>query len=141
MVAFVKRYIPSGIFMFGLIGVLGFAIDGGLLTLLYSWAGRSIYISRLISFTVATATTWYLNRNFTFGTHRSARGSASNQYLRYVLVQVGGGLVNLAVFVASIYLFGWLRNIPIVPLGVGAVFGMLFNYILSRVYVFGGARG
>ncbi|HJW23822.1 MAG TPA: GtrA family protein [Rhodocyclaceae bacterium] len=136
-----KRYVSSGILTFGLIGVLGFAIDGGLLTLLYSWAGRNIYLSRLVSFTVATATTWYLNRTLTFGTSRGAGGGASRQYLRYVLVQVGGGLVNLAIFVASIHLFESLRNIPIVPLGLGAVFGMLFNYGLSRTYVFGGAHG
>ncbi|MFA7271085.1 MAG: GtrA family protein, partial [Sterolibacterium sp.] len=87
-------------FQFAVIGGIGFAIDGGLLTLLSILWGMNVYVARLVSFLTATLSTWWLNRKHTFGMAPSGEFRAhANEYTRYFFIQVGGGLINLAVFV------------------------------------------
>lgn len=133
--AFLIRLIPEGGLSFGLIGGIGFFVDGGILTLLTSWLLMNVYVARAISFPIATVVTWYLNRSFTFRAH-TARNISKEEYLRYLIVQIGGGLLNLAVFIALVHSFNWMNNLPILPLAIGAVFGMVFNYTFSRIWVF-----
>jgi putative flippase GtrA len=122
---------------FALIGGVGFAIDGGVLTLLATLYGANIYASRLVSFTVATLATWWLNRRHTFGLKSAAEIAAhAHEYARYVAVQVGGGLLNLAIFSWLIYLDPGLRSIPILPLAIGAAAGLVWNFIGARLWVY-----
>ncbi len=97
----------------------------------------NVYVARLISFPLATAVTWYLNRSFTFRT-RNVLKASKREYVKYLIVQVGGGLLNVSVFMTLLHFFCWMDNMPILPLAVGAVFGMVFNYIFSRTWVFRG---
>jgi putative flippase GtrA len=133
--ASLMRFIPEGSFYFGLIGGVGFIVDGGILTILSSWFGANVYAARAISFPIATVVTWYLNRTFTFKTHAKPNIS-KEEYVRYLVVQIGGALLNLAVFIILIQFFTWMNKLPITPLAVGAVFGMIFNYTFSRIWVF-----
>ena len=133
--AFLMRYIPKSGLSFGLIGGVGFFVDGGILTLLTSWLSMNVYAARAISFPIATAVTWYLNRSFTFKAHK-AKNISKEEYLRYLTVQIGGGLLNLAVFVTLIHFFSWMDKLPIFPLAIGAIFGMIFNYTFSKRWVF-----
>ena len=132
---FLMQLIPKGSLLFGLIGGVGFLVDGGILTLLTSWFLMNVYTARAVSFPVATVVTWYLNRSFTFKSH-AASNISKEEYVRYFVVQIGGSLLNLSVFIILIYFFSWMEGLPIVPLAVGAVFGMVFNYTFSRIWVF-----
>ena len=121
---------------FGLVGAVGFIIDGGVLTLLSRTFGLNLFLARLWSFSAATAATWYLNRSLVFNpVNATARGKRA-EYGRYVIIQVGGALLNLGVFWALIDRYPPLRAVPIVPLAVGALVGMLFNYSGARLWVF-----
>lgn len=126
---------PKGGVLFGLIGIIGFTIDGGVLSILTLEFGVNIYAARAISFTMATLVTWYLNSTYTFKGVTGAE-RAKGEYFRYLIVQIGGGLLNFLVFVFAIYIFDWLKLFPVIPLAIGAVFGMIFNYTLSRFWVF-----
>lgn len=130
-----KCRISESVFKFVLIGGVGFLVDGGLLSLLTTWQLMNVYAARGISFPLATAVTWYLNRSFTFRMNK-VRNASKKEYLQYFIVQIGGGLLNLSVFVTLLHYYSWMDKLPILPLAVGAIFGMIFNYIFSKSWVF-----
>ena len=122
---------------FTLIGGIGFVIDGGVLTLLSVMAGVNIYLARLISFTLATLATWWLNRRHTFGMDSAVgTGTKAGEYGRYILIQVGGGLLNLAIFAWLILIEPRLRSIPVLPLAIGAGAGLVWNFLGAKLWVY-----
>lgn len=121
---------------FGAIGTVGFVVDAGVLTLLSQAAGIDIYLSRLVSFTVAVLVTWLLNRSLVFKTRHAESRQKRRELGRYFLVQAGGAIVNLAAFAALVWFYPQLRAIPVVPLAAGAVLALLFNFSGSRLWVF-----
>lgn len=130
------KRLSGGLIAFGLVGAIGFVVDGGILTLLSQRFGVNIYLSRLFSFTSATIATWLLNRTLVFKAQERDAQKKRREYGRYFVVQIGGALLNLGIFSALIKAAPSLESIPVVPLAVGAVFGMLFNYSGSRYWVF-----
>lgn len=130
------KRLSGGLIAFGLVGAIGFVVDGGILTLLSQRFGVNIYLSRLFSFTSATIATWLLNRTLVFKAQERDAQKKRREYGRYFVVQIGGALLNLGIFSALIKASPSLETIPVVPLAVGAVFGMLFNYSGSRYWVF-----
>lgn len=132
----IMKRLSGGLLAFGLVGAIGFAVDGGILTLLSQRFAVNIYLSRLFSFAIATITTWLLNRTFVFKAQELDAQKKRQEYGKYLLVQIGGALLNLGIFSALIKVLPSLQTIPVVPLAVGAVFGMLFNYSGSRFWVF-----
>ncbi|MDX1735618.1 MAG: GtrA family protein [Halioglobus sp.] len=125
---------------FALVGSIGFIVDAGLLTLLSQKFGLGLYVSRLFSFTCATLVTWLINRVYTF--RHLTRGGAVHysEYLRYVVVQVTAAFANLAVFVLVIEQFPATADYPVLPLAVGAVFGMVINFLGARYWVYPAAE-
>jgi putative flippase GtrA len=117
------------------VGIVGFLVDAALLTLLFRGLEANIYLARACSFGSATLVTWSLNRRYTFGTPH-ARVSVTGEYVRYLAVQALGALTNLACFSFLIEQFKWMKLVPILPLAVGAVFGLAINYLGSRFLVF-----
>jgi putative flippase GtrA len=125
------------LFSFALVGTIGFVVDGGALTVLSVVYGLNVYASRLVSFSLATCVTWWLNRMHTFGLP-AGQGSVTyaGEYGRYVAVQIVGALLNLAIFAWLIRLNPNLRQIPVLPLAVGAGAGLVWNYLGARLWVY-----
>lgn len=120
---------------FAVIGGIGFCVDAGILTVMVSVLHHDVYLSRLLSFLCASLTTWSLNRIFVF--HGSIRRhSKASEYIRYLIVQIGGALINLTVFFALIQLFPGLKAIPVIPLAFGAAIAMLFNFTCINKWVY-----
>ena len=119
---------------FGFVGSIAFAIDGGVMQLLTSTTGVSPLLARGISFPVALSVGWALNRSWTFEAGR--KRSAGSQYRRYVLVQIGGFLINYAAFAALVTSGGLWREWPLLALAVGVLISMIFTYVCSRLFVF-----
>ena len=120
---------------FALVGVVGFAIDSGVLSLLVHVLELNIYVCRGVSFASAVTVTWLLNRTLIFHVGGGAP-RRSGEYGRYLGVQIVGALVNLGVFWAMLNEFPQLKSTPIVALAAGAVFGLLVNYAGSKYWVF-----
>lgn len=125
---------------FAVVGGIGFLVDGGLLTLLSQYFRIDIYLSRLMSFSVATLVTWVLNRTFVFKNGTSTSGRKSLEYGRYLLVQILGAMTNLLIFTTAIMAHAPMRSVPVIPLAIGAVFGLLVNYFGSHHWVFAKQR-
>jgi putative flippase GtrA len=114
-------------------GVIGFCLDGGLLTILLR-QGWDVIPSRLLSFSAAVSATWLLNRLWTFA--RRNVGNIGREYANYFGTQVLGAIINLSIFFALIGLLPDLREVAIVPLAFGAAVSLAFNYLVSKHYVF-----
>lgn len=119
---------------FAVVGAIGFLIDASILTLLMTGVGLDHYTARAISFTVAVTSTWYMNRRWVFD--RQSVKMSGREYATYVIVQIVGAMINLLVFVAAIEFIESLRNIPVIPLAMGAGVALLFNYGASSRFVF-----
>ena len=111
------------------VGAIGFIVDTLVFALTLAQTGEP-YSSRFIAFLVAVTTTFFLNKHITFAFLGGAR------FARYLATQTGGVIINMLVFVATIYHPILLPAQYYFGLAAGAVAAMAFNYKLSRHYVF-----
>ena len=126
---------------FAFVGGIGFLVDGGILTVASQVFGVNLYLSRALSFSVATLVTWLLNRSFVFAVATPLAEARGREYARYLAVQIAGALLNLGVFALLIALYPGLHSVPVVPLAVGALFGMVLNFLGARFWVFSPSGG
>jgi putative flippase GtrA len=116
---------------FVLVGTVGFCVDYGVLRLLVTEFDWHWALARGPSFTLAVGVTWMLNRRFTFGSSNRWLGES----FRYLITQVIGSVINLAVFSGIVVVFG--EDDLLVPLAAGAAAGLVFNFLMSKHVVFG----
>ena len=117
---------------FAAVGLIGFCVDAGILTLLVNGMGWHHYSARAVSFTLAVTVTWLANRSFVFARTAQPR----REYVRYFAVQICGALINLGTYVAVIETWPGLGATPVIPLAIGAVLGLICNFLGSRWLVF-----
>ncbi len=129
-----RLFFFSHLSMFAIVGIVGFLVDAGLLTFLVKKCFYNVYRARLISFSLATLITWYLNSRFVFKINH--HGSFMVRYGKYMAVQIGGSLTNLLIFTCVIETYQFLESYPIIPLSIGAIFGFVFNFTGARFWVF-----
>lgn len=123
---------PAG---FALVGCVGFASDAALFLLLSQGFNLPVYPARALAFVPATLVTWLLNRRMVFRTTEGPRRKR-DEYLRHLGVQSIGILVNFGTFYAAVRLGLGLHSAQLVPLVIGSLAGMFFNYLGARRYVF-----
>ncbi len=121
--------------LFGLVGVIGFLVDSGVLYLLKSSMG--LYYGRLFSFISAVLTTWILNRHLTFS-KRASGLSLWSEFSRYFGLMLGGGVVNYASYALLVYFVEFVARQPVWGVAVGSCAGMMVNYLLARFFIFRG---
>lgn len=125
------------IIIFGLVGTVGFIVDAFLLTFLTINLDFTLFSARLVSFTSATFVTWVLNKSFTFPQRKKVNSSERNKrYFFYLFVQTIGALLNFLVFFTLIKFNPFLKDMPVVPLAIGATVGLVFNFFMSKKFVF-----
>lgn len=122
---------------FALVGAVGFVVDETMLALMHGGLGLHPLLARVISILTAMSFTWWGNRVLTFHTH-AAQGPAAilREWLRFVAANAVGALINYGAFAAL------LRTAP-APLdnaylaaAIGVGVGLVFNFTLSRIFVF-----
>lgn len=122
---------------FSVIGLFGFVTDGAVLTFLSVGIGINIYLSRFISFTLASLATWLLNRRHTFRRiSKDIKRSPTNEYIRYIVIQISGALINLGIFTWLVAVNPALHAIPVIPLAAGAGVALVFNFVGARIWVY-----
>ncbi|MEJ7687337.1 MAG: GtrA family protein, partial [Variovorax sp.] len=87
---------PREFMSFAAVGVIGFAVDVGVLYLAapaFGWYG-----ARVLSFVAAATATWALNRRYTFKPRGSGL-SVGREYAGYLATMLAGALVNYGVYV------------------------------------------
>lgn len=141
-----SKPVSSQFAIFALIGVGGLFVDMAALAVALHLLGLDPYAGRVFSYLMAATFTWYMNRQFTF-TGISRRG-AVRQWLRFLLANAVGALVNYGVYVlvlntgpwaiAAVGLWPGLFTdlLPYAGVAAGSVSGLIFNFVLSKKLVF-----
>lgn len=122
---------------FAVAGVAGLVADTAVLYLLLA-TGLGWALARALSFLAAVWVTWQINRRYTF---RPAGISRWQEWWRYLLAMLGGGLVNYAVYSAVMLAAPWLSFVPalLLPLcavAAGSLAGMTLNFVSAKFLVF-----
>ncbi|TDR28820.1 GtrA family protein [Hydromonas duriensis] len=132
-----SKILNSTILRFAIVGLIGFLVDVCVFYLLKEVTG--IYKARVTSFVAAASTTFILNKSFTFQKHNTKKRPADiirQEYLRYLLLMTMGGMVNYAVFTATLHILGTHSFLPALAIAFGSGVAMALNYTSSRYYVF-----
>jgi putative flippase GtrA len=130
---------------FGLVGAFGFTVDLIVLQFVVGHAGFTAQAlgpvvvtpqmqARFISFPVAVAATWALNRAWTFkgGSGRKLHHEAA----AYLAVQFSGGAANLAAYNLALALWPALAARLFIPLALGSAVGLCLTFVGSKYWAF-----
>lgn len=121
--------------LFGIAGTLGFLVDAGIVSLLVNGLGWDPYLARVLSFLCAVATTFVLNRRFTFAV--GARPDLARQAGQYLVAMLGGFIVNYGTYAGLVFEFELVRQWPVLGVAAGSVAGLVVNFFSARLWVFG----
>ena len=119
---------------FGIVGVVGFGVDVGVLNLCMAEFGMDHYWGRVVSFCAAVTTTWICNRYFTFRGQGS--GAAHAQFAKFAIVCVGGFVFNYGTYAFLILTQPLVVEYPSIGVAAGSIAGMFFNFFASKRVVF-----
>jgi putative flippase GtrA len=134
---------------FAMVGAVGFTVDLIVLNLLLAQANlhaahfqlgpwpvslSPAIQARFVSFPVAVFATWLLNRSWTFrgGSDRSVLG----ELFSYLVVQISGGIPNVAAYSVLIFLIPALGHTPVIPLAAGSALGLCLTFVGSKYWAF-----
>jgi putative flippase GtrA len=120
-------------FSFGLVGVLGFLVDAGVLYVAL-YGGLGLYAGRAVSYMTAVSATWVLNRRYTF--ERASGRNRLHEWARFVISQLSGATINLGMYALLVHMSPLVARYPIIGVAVGSVSGLLVNFSVARAYVF-----
>jgi putative flippase GtrA len=126
--------IASQFVRFCVVGAIGFVVDGGVLALFVDF-GTNPYLARLISFPLAVATTWRLNRIWTFSASNSLDVNVA-QKSRYLAIQIAGALLNYLIYVWILSYTDKTAIGALLSFAVGSAVAMIMNFAGSRYFVF-----
>jgi putative flippase GtrA len=134
---FLDRVAGSRFLRFAVVGAGGCVVDSAVLLLAHHGAGLDPYLSRAISIFAAMNFTWFGNRELTFRAH-AATGPQEvlAEWSRFILTNAVGALMNYGVYAAIVRFAPPPTNNIYTALVVGVAAGLVFNFTLSRKFVF-----
>jgi len=121
--------------VFSIIGVAALLVDTAVLYATLPLFANKFAAARVLSWLCAVSFTWALNYQCTF---RYRARSLPLNWLKYVVANLFGGLVNYAVSLAGFALSAVTRSHLIVAVALGSLAGLFFNFIISKALVFRG---
>lgn len=124
--------------LFVLAATVGFVVDAGVLTALVRGLGWGPWEGRFVSFPLAVTSTWLLNRRYAF--RGTGHGDQRVEYAAYWAIQLAGAVVNFAIFGLCLHWAPALAAWPFVPVALGGLAAMLFNFTVARSTVYRAAR-
>lgn len=131
------------IIKFASVGSVGFLVDS--VTLLLLNMVMPLELARFVSFWLAASTNWWMNRHWTFSNagftldkfHFSAPSRAIwREWLKFLMSSVVGFIPNMLCYLYLINTYAVAREMPVISLIPGILIGMLFNFLLSKYWVF-----
>ena len=123
----------SRFIQFSLVGASGMAADLSVFALLRH-AGLEAVIARGIAIWVAMTWNFAFNRLLTFNDRRADRWYV--QYFRFLSSCALGGLLSWGLFVFLFHVVPFFSAHEFLAAGIGITAGAVFNFLLSRYWVF-----
>jgi putative flippase GtrA len=115
---------------FGLVGASGYLVNLSVFAVMVGMAGLDHRPAATLAFLVAVTNNFVWNRTWTF---RVRQGQIPHQALRFLMVSVGGFLLNLAIL--ELLVSGWgLPELPAQAAAVAVV--MPANFLGNRLWTF-----
>ncbi|RYZ81743.1 MAG: GtrA family protein [Proteobacteria bacterium] len=125
----------SQFFRFAAVGAVGFFVDLGVILLLVQGAGVDPYLARAFAVFAAMLFTWVMNRTYTFTVENSTR--LKRELLLYFAVNMGGSMINYAVYSAFLWTVGGRLPLALViSVGLGSLAGLTWNFSMSRRLIY-----
>jgi putative flippase GtrA len=134
----IRALVRSPFLRFGLVGGCGFIVDETILAILHYVIGIDRYSARAISIFCAATFTWWGNRNLTFPEHAATGGALelAREWFRFMLANGIGAVVNYATYTIFVSFVSLPLGHPLVATAVGVAVGLVFNFTLSKRFVF-----
>lgn len=129
----IKNNIPK-LIRFGLVGTLGAIINFMVYYIAVKFAHFGVNLSAICAFSIAVTNNYILNHYFTFGRENENNSINIQQFIYYLLGNMGGLLINLIVLNMVILFAG--GNFHFVGQALGIICGMLSNFIFAKKFVF-----
>lgn len=129
------RVLQSRILRFGAVGAAGYVVNAAALWVVHHLLALDYYTSYVPAFLVAVTFTWWGNRVLTFHAH-AARTSLVAEWGKFVAANTLGFLANYALYAAMLRFAPAPLDNPYVAQVAGTIFGMIFNFTLSKRFVF-----
>ena len=126
-----QKTLKSQILRFGVVGVIGFIINAGMVELFAPNIG--LILAQVFAFPAAVTATWWLNQRYTFGKSRYAW---HHELLRYIAANALGWVANNGIYFFMILKFSLIQNHPSLAVAAGSLAGMIFNFSFSKWIVF-----
>jgi putative flippase GtrA len=117
---------------FGIVGTLGFVWDTATVYSVKGFAG--LYVAGACGFVVAATINWAINRFWTF--RHLDHTAAHRQLLQFLAVNSIGFIFNRGTFFILVTISLRCREQPVLAIIAGSVAGLVFNYFLSKKFVF-----
>ncbi|HTP76526.1 MAG TPA: GtrA family protein [Rhizomicrobium sp.] len=123
---------------FGFVGGCGFIVDETVLSILHYLIGVDRYSARAVSIFCAATFTWWGNRNLTFAEHAATGGigAVAREWLKFMLANGFGALVNYATYSLCVGFAPAPFSNPLLATAIGVAVGLVFNFTLSKRFVF-----
>ena len=133
------RLLQARFLRFGLVGGAGFVVNEAALFVVIALVHLGPKLAQIPAFFVAVTFTWWGNRVLTFREH-AAQTSLFREWGKFVAANGLGAVVNYAVYVSLLSFAPYPANIPYVALAAGTLVGLVFNFTLSKRFVFRSAK-
>lgn len=129
------RLFNSRFLRFGIVGAAGFVVNEAALWVMLAAVHLDRYTAQIPAFFVAVTFTWWGNRTLTFREH-AAQSSLVREWGKFVAANGLGAIANYALYVTLLRFGPYPADIPYVALAAGTLLGLVFNFTLSKRFVF-----
>jgi putative flippase GtrA len=133
------RLYQSRFLRFGLVGGAGFFVNEAALFVMLAGVHLDRYTAQIPAFFVAVTFTWWGNRMLTFREH-AAKTSLVREWGKFVMANGLGAIANYALYVSLLRFAPYPANIPYFALAAGTLLGLVFNFTMSKRFVFRAMR-
>ena len=122
---------------FAFVGGTGFFVNEAVLFAAIRFLHLGAYAGGVFAFLITVTYTWWGNRLLTFrGEAAHGAKDIAGEWLKFVAANTLGFLANYAVYVSLVTFAPAPLNSPYVALAFGTLVGLVFNFTLSRRFVF-----
>lgn len=115
---------------FGVVGVIAFVIDYGLLAFCTEVLHINYLVSATVGFTVSVVFNYVASMRYVF-THKEGM-SRRREFIIFVVLSVIGLIINNACLWAGVELFGW--HYLVVKIGATAIV-MIWNFVTRKIFL------
>jgi len=138
LIALWTRLFSVRFIRFGIVGTAGFVVNEAALWVILTFVHLDRYLAQLPAFFVGVTFTWWGNRVLTFREH-AAQTSLLREWSKFVVANGLGAIANYALYVTLLKFGPYPLNIPYLALAAGTLLGLVFNFTMSKRFVFRGS--